>query len=173
MRAGFGGAGRTSGPQGARLVRPPQAGITLIEVLIVLVVIGVASGATLLGVNAADRGTGAAFEAQRLAQRLALGVDEALVAGAPLALVWDAGGYRFLRWQEDEPGWQPAAGALGARHELAGPLELSSGKADPAPVLISASATGRPQVFAITGRGAGWQVLFDGFSARAVPEGGA
>ena len=34
----------------------------------------------------------------RLADRLRLAADEALVTGAPLALVWDERGYRFLAW---------------------------------------------------------------------------
>ena len=71
--------------------RNRDGGITLIEMLVVLAVIGVATGATMLGLNSADRDSRAESEAVRLARNLSLGVDEALVGGSPLALIWDAG----------------------------------------------------------------------------------
>ena len=75
-----------------------DSGITLIEMLVVLAVIGVATGATMLGVNASDRSSRAQSEAVRLANNLSLGVDEAMVSGTPLALIWDQDGYRFVAW---------------------------------------------------------------------------
>jgi general secretion pathway protein H len=153
-------------------MRDTQAGITLIEVLVVLAVIGVATGATMLGLNAADRDTRAETEAVRLARHLSLGVDEALIGGRTLALVWDARGYRFQR--RGAAGWEdPASASLAQRHDLRSPLVLTRDGTGVDPVLIAASASGPLVTFAVGGRGVAWQVEFDGFTAIAEPEGGA
>ena len=100
--------------------RDSQAGLTLIETLIVIVVIGVATGAAMMGLNGADRGDRAQAEAVRLAQHLSVAVDEALVSGLPLLLHWDQRGYAFVQWQGSDAEWQPAAvPLLAARHDLA------------------------------------------------------
>ena len=78
--------------------RHGEAGVSLVEVLVVLAIIGVMAGVGVLGLGAADRGARAEAEARRLADRLQLAADEVLVTGTPHALVWDAEGYRFLAW---------------------------------------------------------------------------
>lgn len=157
--------------------RGPDSGITLIEILVVLAVIGVAAGATMLGLNAADRDTRAEAEAVRLANSLSLSVDEALVSGAPLALIWDAGGYSFVVWSAAEETWGPASpNRLSARHDLRAPVALSRQGADTtAPVLIASSGIGPAIAFEFGASGAGsnpsWIVAFDGFSVTARPKG--
>lgn len=152
--------------------RNRQAGLTLIEMLVVLAVVGVAAGATMLGLNAADRGARAGTEAVRLARHLTLAVDEALIAGVPLALVWDTAGYRFLRWNGAESGWQPdPVPLLSQRRLLRQPLVL--GTADDLPggsVLVTSGGNGAATLFRISGAGPAWQVAFDGFSATAAAE---
>ena len=172
--------------------RRGEAGLTLIEVLVVLTVIGISAGATMLGVNAADRDAGAQSEAVRLARNLSLSVDEALIAGQPLALVWDAQGYRFVMWSGQE--WRAAGpGVLATRHDLRAPLVLGqgvpgqadanptnaaptgsqqgvgamAGDASGVPVLIAPDGTGPAAAFQISrpvGEGPRWLVEFDGFS---------
>ena len=95
-----------------RVRRDPQAGLTLIEMLVVLVIVAVMAGVAVLGLGALDRGARAEAEARRLADRLQLASDQVLVSGAPLAMVWDAGGYRFLRWDAGQGAW--AASGAGA-----------------------------------------------------------
>ena len=80
--------------------RDRQAGLTLIEMLVVLVIVAVMAGVAVLGLGSLDRGSRAEAEARRLADRLQLASDEVLVAGAPLAMLWDPGGYRFVRSRE-------------------------------------------------------------------------
>ena len=141
-----------------------------------LAVIGVATGATMLGVNSADRGTRAEAEAIRLARHLTLGVDEALISGSPLALMWDAGGYRFVAWSGAAQSWAATLPpALTQRHDLRAPVTLSrpdTGKTDP--VVIAASGTGPAIAFQIGSPGltdtSRWIVDFDGFSATTRPE---
>lgn len=157
--------------------RAHDGGITLIEVLVVLAVIGVATGATMLGLNAADRDTRAEAEAVRLARKLSLGVDEALVGGTPLALIWDAGGYRFTAWSAESASWGPAIpNTLSARHDLRAPVSLSlQGEETTSPVLIASSGIGPAITFEFgstdIGNSPNWVVDFDGFSATALPKG--
>ena len=157
--------------------RNRDGGITLIEMLVVLAVIGVATGATMLGLNSADRDTRAQAEAVRLASYLSLGVDEALVGGAPLALIWDAGGYSFVAWSDINASWGVAApNALAIRHDLRAPLQLRvDGQVTPVAVMIAPSGIGPVVSFVIEpltlGTGPRWIVEFDGFAASARPEG--
>lgn len=157
--------------------RRPDGGITLIEVLVVLAVIGVATGATMLGLNATDRDTRAEAEAVRLARNLSLGVDQAILSGSPLAIMWDAGGYRFVAWSAEDAVWGPASpSSLSRRHDLRAPVALSlQGDIATKPVLIAASGIGPVVAFefgsaARTGS-PHWIVAFDGFSATAQPKG--
>ncbi len=156
-------------------IRDREAGITLIEVLVVFVVIAVAAGATMMGFS--DRSKSAETEAVRLARNLTLGVDEAMLTGWPLALRWDAAGYNFnqLRTGQSDMGpetW-PAAEPLilGLRHDLVQPLELRSENPSIAPyVILSASGATSAVTFNITDGGASWNVFFDGFTAVALAE---
>lgn len=155
-----------------------DSGITLIEMLVVLAVIGVATGATMLGVNASDRSSRAQSEAVRLANNLSLGVDEAMVTGTPLALIWDQDGYSFVAWSAAQNDWRAAApGILAARHQLRAPLQLAiAGKDGNASVLIAPSGLGSPLMFVFStpapSDNAAWVVNFDGFSATATAKEG-
>lgn len=150
--------------------RDPQAGLSLIEVLIALVIIGVMTGMTVLSLNILDRGGRAEAEAMRLADRLRLASDEALLSGSVLALVWNERGYRFLRWDAAAAGWRDSPLApLGAPHALAPALRLE--RADPGgetPLLISFDAPRAPVQLRISGDGGGWAVSFDGLDATVA-----
>lgn len=150
--------------------RDPQAGLSLIEVLIALVIIGVMTGMTVLSLNMLDRSDGAEAEAMRLADRLRLASDDALLSGSVLALVWNERGYRFLRWDAAAEGWQQSPlPLLGAPHALPSALRLE--RADPggeAPLLISFDAPQAPVHLRISGDGGRWAVTFDGLDAAVA-----
>ena len=155
--------------------RHTEAGITLIEMLVVLAVIGVAASATMMGMG--DRSRSAETEAVRLARHLTLGVDEALIAGEPLALRWDAAGYSFVQRSaagpDSAPDAWPAAAArtLGQRHDIARPLQLHlRDAASPVAVVLPVSAAAPTVTFEFTGADPLWTVTFDGFTATARPE---
>ncbi len=153
-----------------RRERHSEAGLTLIEVLVVIAVIGVATGATMMGLNGADRDARAQSEAVRLARNLSLAVDEALISGQPLQLVWDDGGYGFAQWRDG--GWQPAGmPGLAARHDLRAPLRMAMPTGATDPVVIAVSGSGPARQFSFSGIGSPWQVQFDGFTATALPQG--
>jgi general secretion pathway protein H len=81
-------------------------GFTLIEILIVIVLIGIMSGMTMLTIGSGGQRDQQQQEAEQLKQLLQMASDEAGVQGEPLALEYNAHGYRFLalakgRWQAD------------------------------------------------------------------------
>lgn len=150
--------------------RDREAGLTLIEVMVVLAVIGVMAGVAMLGLGALDRGARAEAEALRLAGRLQLAGDAALVSSAPHALVWDAQGYGFARWDAAAQVWRPSDLRLLERHTLPAAFRLArQGAPGGASALIGADIAQPTIVLLITGGAAPWSVAFDGISARAAP----
>jgi general secretion pathway protein H len=149
--------------------RDRDAGVSLVEVLVVLAIVGIMAGVTTLGLGALDRGARSEAEALRLADRLQLAADEALVTGGPLALVWDDRGYRFLGWDAAGERWRASVqGDLGRRHELPAALRLAREDGGDGPVLIAPDLPQAPVVLAVAGGGVPGRVAFDGFAASAV-----
>ena len=85
--------------------RMAEAGLTLVEMLVVLALIGVMAGAVGLSLGPAARGPGAQDEARLLAARMRSASEEALLTGQSVALVWTEHDYRFLTLGPD--GWRP------------------------------------------------------------------
>jgi general secretion pathway protein H len=87
-----------------RRALPRQRGFTLIELLVVVVIAGIALAMVAIqGFPGARRDL--RFEAERMAQLLALAREEAQVRGQPLRLQADESGYRFLVLRERQ--WRP------------------------------------------------------------------
>ena len=150
--------------------RQAQSGLTLIEMLVVLVILGVTTTAAVLSVNMVGRDRRAENEAVRLAARLTLAVDEGLISRTALALFWTPGGYQIRRWGAD--GWQEAATPMLARaHALPSAVVLRrlDGSADP--VVVAEDGLGPAVAMEVRGAGTPWIVAFDGFSAHARAEG--
>lgn len=148
--------------------RSDDAGITLIEVLVVLVVIGVAAGATMMSIGGSGREGRAEAEAMRLAWHLSLAVDEALVTGRDHVLAWDEKGYLFQQY-DPATGWGAAqASILARRHDLNTSVTLSQRDGEAAPVFIPSSAVTSQVVLNIDSRSTPWVVSFDGFTAVAM-----
>ena len=149
--------------------REPEAGVSLVETLVVLAIVGIMSGLTLLGLGTLDRGTSGESEAARLANRLQFAVDEAIVTAVPLALVWDEHGYRFLAWDAAGARWQWSAHRdLGRRHSLPTTLRLAREGRDSGPVMISPDLPQPPAIVRVSGGGGTWRVDFDGLGAAVA-----
>lgn len=81
-----------------------QTGFTLVEMLVALLVAAVIVGMlTVSGAPSPERAL--RFEADRLAQLLALAREEAQVRGAPIRFEYDDQGYRFAILRDRE--WRP------------------------------------------------------------------
>jgi general secretion pathway protein H len=85
---------------------PHECGFTLVELLVVLLVMGLAAG--LVGAIAyPDDRAVLRVEAERLAQLLDVAAVESRLTGKPLAWTSDGAQYRFWRWRDDA-GWSEA-----------------------------------------------------------------
>jgi general secretion pathway protein H len=81
-----------------------QRGFTLIEILVVIVVIGIAMA--MVSINGLPGGRqGLRFEAERLAQLLVLAREESDVRGTPIRLDADDSRFRFLILRNRQ--WEP------------------------------------------------------------------
>ena len=149
--------------------RRPDAGVSLIEVLVVLAILGALSGAVVLGAGGSGSATAEA-EARRLADRLQRAADEALVTGVPRALVCDASVYLFVAWDDGADAWGAASRILAEAHALPSGLALA-GPEEAVPVVIAPEAAAAA-AFTVRGPDATWTVAFDGLTARAASEGG-
>jgi general secretion pathway protein H len=80
-----------------------EAGFTLVEMLVVLFLIGLAAGAALLTIGGSSANSGS--QAEIFASRIAALRDRAVVEGRPLALWVRASGYGFEKREAAK--WQP------------------------------------------------------------------
>lgn len=142
-----------------------EQGLTLVEVLVVLAIIGVMSGIAVLGLGGTSRGAGTQTEAHRLAESIQLAADEAMVTERTVALDWDVEGYSIVEWSAADGGWRPMeAGGFGGRHQL--PPDISLEGMSEAPVPIGENRT---LEFTVSGDPTSWNVRFDGLNTEAAP----
>ncbi|WP_425992514.1 prepilin-type N-terminal cleavage/methylation domain-containing protein [Brevundimonas sp. TWP2-3-2] len=142
-----------------------RSGMTLVEILVVLAIVGVMAGVVTLGVGAADRGMGVETEANRLADRLRLAADDVLVTRRPLSLAFDGEGYGFVR---GDAGTTGVVDALAGRHALpAGVRMVGLGVASP--VSIDPDGAQPVAAFGLAKGDRRWRVTFDGLNAVAEP----
>ena len=148
-----------------------DAGVTLVEVLVVLVLIGIMAGAVGLSLGPADRGDAVDREATLLTARLNRAADEALLSGRDLAFVRDADGYRFeVREGMD---WVPHPLALLARPHAVSGAALDDGGVPEGRYVVAGDlipAEGQPLTLVLRG-GGGYavDVTFDGVNATQAP----
>ncbi|MEZ5897488.1 MAG: prepilin-type N-terminal cleavage/methylation domain-containing protein [Parvularculaceae bacterium] len=75
------------------VIRARQTGVTLVELLVVLVILALASTAVLL--NTPPARPGVQEEAERMAARIRIALDESMTTRKSFRLVLDEGGYDF------------------------------------------------------------------------------
>ncbi len=147
----------------------PDAGVTLLEMLIVLVMIGVLTGIATLSIRDGTRARDTAQEAALLAARLDLAAEQSLIFGRYGALDWSQDGYRFTEWDGEE--WRPHSSALlAASHSLEPGLRLQGDEGARSGSLRILPDLGPPSggiaTLRIAAAGPGIAVRFDGASAR-------
>lgn len=150
----------------ARPSRPQtDAGVTLIEVLVVLVLVGVMAGVVGLSMGG-DRTSGtAAQQADLLVARLNRAADEVILTGQPFSFVWSQGNYRFV--VQDKENWVPhPLPTLSAQHALPAGMRINT---SPGAVVLSSDMlpdTGQPlELELVSRRNISALITFDGVNA--------
>ena len=142
-----------------------DAGMTLVEMLVVLAIIGITAGASLLALGS-GAGLDGRAEARRLQSRMQLAVDEAMVRGTPLALQVGAREYAFLDWESATGTWRPSESTvLREIHRLPRGMTLASADGQRI-VPLDADQPSDPVVIDLTAGRQHWAVAFDGLTAR-------
>lgn len=103
--------------------RRPDAGVTLVEMLVVLAILGTAVGAAMLAIPQKTDDPSAMREAQLLQTRLVTALDTSMATLRPARMVWEADGYAFEEWDGSE--WRShLSPVLSERHILPGSVTL-------------------------------------------------
>lgn len=148
-----------------------RSGYTLIEVLVVIVILSIASGLVVVNLGR-DRGALLEEDARRLALVLQFARDQAITRGQPFAWTADASGYKFSRRQRGR-GWVQvdAAEGLAARawpeHLRLTRLRISGLVVPPGEPLIF-TASGFNQPYDLVLASGPWQVVLAGDLAGRV-----
>lgn len=156
-------------------MRQRQAGVTLVEVLVVLVLVAVAAGAVGLAIGPATRGGGVAQASQLLTARLNRASDEAMMTGQPVAFVWSDAAYHFEILQGT--GWQPhPVPILGSPQTLGSGMHFGGdsgpdGRFEVGPSLYPVA--GEPLNIALVSGTAIARIDYDGATARPGSDGGS
>jgi general secretion pathway protein H len=88
-------------------VRPPrQAGFTLIEIMVVLVILGTLIGLAVLSTGIAGPSRELRNEAERLSGLIGVLADEAVLDNREYGLWFDAASYQVLRYDSAKANWQ-------------------------------------------------------------------
>ncbi|MBB5710715.1 general secretion pathway protein H [Sphingomonas xinjiangensis] len=140
--------------------------MTLIEMLIVLVIIGVAAGAVTLGIGAATRAPTVETEARRLAMRLQAAADDAMLGDRIIAFTAEKHGYGFATMGADGRMIARTDDAL-AFHRLPSGIVVTLNVRPP--VMLGVDGAGRPLTAVIERGDQRWRVSYDGLTASAVP----
>ncbi|TIC79065.1 prepilin-type N-terminal cleavage/methylation domain-containing protein [Crenobacter intestini] len=150
-------------------------GFTLIELLVVMLIVGVLATTVTLSLAPDSRQQGQ-DAAARFARVLEQGVDVAQ-QGTPMALVWQANGYRFTEYGADAR-WRAPADAFFAEGRWPDGVRAESARADGAPwpagepLLLWQDGEATPLALTLTDGRVRWQVVLNPLGFARVEEAG-
>ena len=133
--------------------------MTLVEMLVVLAIVGVSSGMVILAVGGERSNLAAQTEANRLADRLRLAADEALISSRPIMLQMSPTGYAFVATGSSVGDW-------GDLHELPSGVRLS---AESREMTIDPDSSAPPAVMTVRDKRQAWLLTFDGLNVEVRP----
>jgi len=135
--------------------------MTLVEMLVVLAIIGIASGGVALAISSATRAPSIESEARRFATRLEAAGDDAMLGDRTIALTVDGSGYGFARVSSD--GLIPKGTPKMDFHTLPGGIAMSLDQAPP--FVLGVDGLSKPLTATLESGSQRWTVRYDGLSA--------
>ncbi len=135
--------------------------MTLVEMLIVLAIIGIASGGVALAIGSATRAPSVESEARRFATRLEAAGDDAMLGDRMIALTTDAGGYGFAKVASD--GLIPKGAPTLDYHGLPGGIAMTLDQRPP--LVLGVDGLSKPLTATLVNGDQNWTVRYDGLSA--------
>lgn len=137
--------------------------MTLVEMLIVLVILGVTAGAVSLGIGSATRAPSVESEARRFATRLQAAADDAMVGDKMVALTAGTDGYGFASVTSE--GLISKGTPRTDYHQLPGGLAMTLSA--PPPFILGLDGAAKPLTATIESGQQRWVVRYDGLTATA------
>lgn len=141
-----------------------DAGLTLVEMLVVLAIIGVAAGGVTLGIGAATRAPSVESEARRFATRLEAAGDDAMLGDRMVALTVDPSGYAFVKVASD--GSVPQGTPKLDHHTLPGGIAMTLDQRPP--LVLGMDGVSKPLTATLTTGEQRWAVRYDGLTSRVT-----
>ena len=138
--------------------------MTLVEMLVVLAIIGVAAGAVTLGMGSVTRAPSVESEARRFAGRLQAAADDAMLGDRMIALTADDSGYGFARVASN--GVIPKGAPTIDYHRLPGGIAMTLDQTPP--FVLGLDGAARPLTATLQNGGQRWVVRYDGLTASAA-----
>lgn len=138
-----------------------RTGMTLVEMLVVLAIVGVSAGMVVLAVGGGRSDVAAQTEANRFADRIRLAADEALIASRPITVRMNPTGYAFGAVGSPLGDWADP-------HELPDGVRLSARDSE---MTIDPDSSAPPVVLTMRDARQTWVLTFDGLNidVRTAP----
>jgi len=142
-----------------------SSGFTLVEMMIVLVIIGIASAGVALSVGSLTRAPSVESEARRLATHLQAAADDAMLGDRTIAFTVEPHGYGFatVTGKELVARTDPAM----AFHTLPAGMVVTLDVKPP--VVLGVDGSGQPMSAVVESGRQKWIVTYDGMTATAMP----
>ena len=134
-----------------------EAGFTLVELMVTLVILGLASTAVVMAIP--DGSSVLREESERLAARLGAARDAAIVGGRDMAVRVDSAGYGFE--QRRGGTWLPAGGAAFAPRRWPEGMAFIPGPNTPSRIVFDVTGLATPAVVQLQRDGQAWRVTVE------------
>jgi len=138
--------------------------MTLVEMLIVLAIISIASGGVALAIGSATRAPSIESEARRFATRLEAAGDDAMLGDRMIALTVDDSGYGFARVASD--GVIPKGAPTLDYHGLPGGIAMTLDQAPP--LVLGVDGLSKPLTATLVSGDQTWIVRYDGLTSTVA-----